>query len=76
MNNSTAALYTRVARADQYDMPLLQEQIEALRAADVNVESIPAAFEAALARDMDSLADLIFIDTDKYRALINQPNSN
>jgi len=70
MNNNTAALYIRVARADQYDMALLQEQIEALRAADVNVESIPTAFEAALARDMDSLADFIFMDTDKYRALI------
>ena len=70
MNNNTAAFYIRVATEDQYDMPLLLEQIESLRAADVRVESVPAAFDAALARDMDSLADFIFMDTDRYRALI------
>ena len=71
MNNNTAAFYIRVARADQYDMALLQEQIETLCVADIQVKSIPAAFEAALAHDMDSLADFIFMDTDKYRALID-----
>ena len=70
MNNNTVAFYIRVARADQYDMALLEEQIETLRAVDVNVESVPAAFEAALACDMDALADFIFMDTHKYRALI------
>jgi hypothetical protein len=49
---------------------IIREQTEARRADGSDLTSVLDTFEAALARNMDSLADIIFMDTDKYRTMI------
>ena len=46
----------------------IREQMLALKAAGIDLLSILDVFEQALAHDFDLLADMVFMDTEGYKA--------